>query len=580
MLRHHAGKDADAPHLFAQLRVGHPIQFVAGNDFVAVRNSHLFCDGARRRTAVARDHHNADAGPRTAPGVLLHRLPRGIGEADQAAKPQFAVRQHFRDAAADRQRPFADGEDAQALPGHPVQLGLHGVLFRIRQAAKPQELLRRAFRRDEDPAFPLPDMTHHFGLVGERIFFDKLAREQELACDSLALAASEHRLFHRVVGLGLARHAHDLVEVLFFAVRRPCFPDGHFILRDRAGLIHAEDGNRAERLHRGEFSHQRVFSGQPPGAHGEEHREDDREFLRDHRHGQRDAGEDAFDQPVPEEMVGDVQPGGAADQRAQHGGDDRAEPDQPAGLFLQRRRVPGRVRHVRADLPVFGRRPDFLDADRRAALQDHGAGITPVAPPEIRLLPPRGAGGGFPDALGLAGQGGFVDAKVVCPDDLPVGRDFDALEKQHQVARDQIGAVDRLFFAVPDHPDLRRGKVFQGLERFVRLPLLSHVDADVAEHEDQHDGAVARFAQKEIDDRRGEQQQKHRLGKRLQDLTENVRFLPRRQFVFPEFCLQFLRLTGRQSGSGRIFHLFCHSKLPPDACQGIRVIALWHCINQ
>jgi len=66
--------------------------------------------------------------------------------------------------------------------------------------------------------------------------------------------------------------------------------------------------------------------------------------------------------------------------------------------------------------------------------------------------------------------------------------------------------------------------------------------------------AVPRFAQHKVDNRRNEQQKKHRLRDDVQDLAKETRFLLRGQFVSAKRDLQGFRLLASQAVDGKICH--------------------------
>ena len=68
---------------------------------------------------------------------------------------------------------------------------------------------------------------------------------------------------------------------------------------------------------------------------------------------------------------------------------------------------------------------------------------------------------GFPDAFGLAGEGGFIDAEVVGAQDKAVRRDFYALFYEQKIPGDEILAGDLLFPAIPDDFGMRGGELFR-----------------------------------------------------------------------------------------------------------------------
>ena len=78
------------------------------------------------------------------------------------------------------------------------------------------------------------------------------------------------------------------------------------------------------------------------------------------------------------------------------------------------------------------------------------------------------------------------------------------------------------------------------MERLVGFPLLDHINADDAHHEDEHDRAVPGLAQNKIDNGSGNEQQKHRLTENMKYFLEKGFLLLWRQLVFTVYVLQSL----------------------------------------
>ena len=196
----------------------------------------------------------------------------------------------------------------------------------------------------------------------------------------------------------------------------------------------------------------------PPCAHGKEDCQNNRELFRDHGHGERDAGKDAFDQPVGKLVVRDIQPGEAAYQYKQDRRNNRAKLHEPAGLPLKRRRGFRRADDICTDFPELGGFADLIHADQRASLRHKSPRVAVVAPP-VPAVCIGGPERDLPNAFRFARHGRLVDAQIVCLKDLPVRRDLVAFGNQHDISRDKIGAVDPPLRSVPQHRTARRRKV-------------------------------------------------------------------------------------------------------------------------
>ena len=350
-------------------------------------------------------------------------------------------------------------------------------------------------------------MAHHFQFVGKGILADEVAAKEMLGRDAVLLTAGQHGLFHGIVGIRLAGQAHELQHIRFrFARSDPAALHAHLVLGERARLIHAEGGDGAQRLDRGEIADQRMFFCQPPCAHGEKNRQHNGKFLRNGRHGEGNAGQNALDEAILEGKTRKAAIGDDAHEQQQADGDDGAGFDQPIRLRLQERALFRRFFQARADFAVFAVLPCLFHEHHPAAREHQRAGIAVIPAPVI--LVGRGIRG-FPDGLGLARQRGFIDAKVACAQQGAVRRDFQPFPDEHEVPGHQILAGNALLAAIPDDANLRRREITKRCQGLIRLVFLKGVDADHGGDEHQHDGAIPRLAQNEIDDGSRQQQQKH-----------------------------------------------------------------------
>ena len=118
-----------------------------------------------------------------------------------------------------------------------------------------------------------------------------------------AISRLVERLLHRIEGIAPAREdgkGQGLAEASGKLPRlgevHGIAPDGelpecHSVLRERPGLVHAQDRSRAEHLDRGHAPGEDVATRDAPRAEREEHGEHDRELLRQCGHRKRDAGQ-------------------------------------------------------------------------------------------------------------------------------------------------------------------------------------------------------------------------------------------------------------------------------------------------
>ena len=139
------------------------------------------------------------------------------------------------------------------------------------------------------------DGGHHFAAGIERRFADAgvFLVQLILVEPEIVRVVNERGLrrlalggVHAETSLRIAAERHGLGEQ--DGVVRPCVGDGHAVLRERAGLIRADDLRAAERFDRRQTADDRVAAGHVRNADGKDDRNDRGETLRDGSHGERD----------------------------------------------------------------------------------------------------------------------------------------------------------------------------------------------------------------------------------------------------------------------------------------------------
>ena len=533
------GEDGDGLDRFPQFRIRHALQRLAGNDILAAGNSDFFGNGGSGHPIIPGDHNHADARAAADGNIGLDACAGRIGKPHQPQQRQAAVGDGSGDGGFVFRMGARNGDDPQSLRGKRSDLCFRGIPLRVRQFADHQDALRTALGGNDQLAVPAPDVSHHFQFIGKGVFPYKRIGKQALLGNAMRLTTAEHGLFHGVVSVGFAAEPHRLDKRLLGTSCHPSFLYGHLVHGDGTGLIYAEHRNSTQRLHAGQLAHQRVFLGQPPRPHGEKYRKNDRKLFRNHGHGKRHTGKNAFNQTIGKRMVGNIEPCEYGHQGKQRTCYDGAGFHQLAGLFLQRRILLRRGGDAEPDFSVFGLRTDLTHLNRGGALCDEGAGIAAITAPVILC----GFGAfrrDFPDPLCFAGKGGFIHTQIGTAQHYAVRRNLDALADHHQIARHQIGTCDLLFFAVPHDGDVRCGQILQRMECLVGFPLLNHINADDACHKNKHNRTVSRLSENEINNCSGNEQQKHRLTDNVEYFFEKAFLLLRRQFVFAVFVLQSL----------------------------------------
>ena len=115
--------------------------------------------------------------------------------------------------------------------------------------------------------------------------------------ERITLAGQDAELNQFMERLRQAIDAAGLPQIAVLVVRRQPF-HGHLVQGQRARLVGAQDGGRAECLDGRDAAGEHAMAGNAPGTHSQENRQDHGELLRQRGHGQRDASQKTL-QPVP-----------------------------------------------------------------------------------------------------------------------------------------------------------------------------------------------------------------------------------------------------------------------------------------
>ena len=298
----------------------------------------------------------------------------------------------------------------------------------------------------------------------------------------------------------------------------------HLIGRERAGLVGADDGCRAQRLDARQVLDHGVALRHALHAEREHHREHRRQPFGHRRDGERD----------PEQQhLHEV--GGRADALDERDGDhhhDRDDDDdspeqapEVVHLDLQRGRLLDRLVEHGRDRAHLGRHAGRRD-DRppgapvhRGALVDHVAAIAerdrPRALDGLRMLL---------HGRTLTRERCLRDAQRVRAEQTTVGADLVALGEHEDVARHEFGARHGDQFAVAEHGRVGAGHDRQRRDRVLCASLLDEaergVQQDYGEDHDRVDRQPLGTLDDPRDDRdddRGQQQHDERVGERGED---------------------------------------------------------------
>ena len=280
-------------------------------------------------------------------------------------------------------------------------------------------------------------------------------------------------------------------------------PHSHPVLRQRARLVRADDGDRTERFHCRQFADERVALEHALGPKRQRKRDDRRETLRNHGDGHADGRE----QHIPQRLAT-----GNADAKHEQRDDDAPYGEPLAhGLepLLQRRRLDANRLDERRDLAQLGFHAGGDDDAPAPPVRDQRAHIGHVHAVTDRHLGVRQWIGALVRRFGFAGEGGLLDPEIHGLDQAYVGRNRVARLEHHHIARRERARGD-----LPRRPvahDAHRGHR-QLLERGngpLGAVLLKEAEQS-EEHDDRENGA--RFevlAEDEREDGRGDEDQHH-----------------------------------------------------------------------
>jgi hypothetical protein len=318
--------------------------------------------------------------------------------------------------------------------------------------------------------------------------------------------------------------------------------DDHVVARERACLVDAQHGRRAQRLDRLRLARQHLGLREAPGAEREHHGPDDRELFRHDGHRKRQPDQQARC-PRPVAPGEDGRRHEAGEQR-----DDRDDPHELRQLALQAAGARRLLGHAAADAAERGACAGLGDDRDRVTLDHQRAGMQPCG----GLV--GGRRGDLVDRDRFAGEQRFVDAYRMGLDDLRVAGEAVALLHDQAITGHEFAARDALDHAAPHNAAARARQVAQRLQYALRPGLLPDRDACDHQHRDAEHGAVEAAAQQRVERGAGEQQQNHRLHCHREQHRKRRLVLRRRQAVRAEVLQARARLGRRQSRRGARLH--------------------------
>jgi hypothetical protein len=279
--------------------------------------------------------------------------------------------------------------------------------------------------------------------------------------------------------------------------------DGHAVLGERPGLVRADHGRAAQRLHRREPAQDGIAARHPAHPDGERDGHRDGQAFRYHRHRQGDGDEEHVVRRFAQRHTA----GEGDDGRpSHHQPDDLGEVVHAALARCLARRF---TAHQPGDRSELGRRAGGDDDARAAAGGDRCAGVGHARP----IRQPRRRVHRF-DLLGhrhgLAGQQGLVDLQRVHRHQPQVRGHPHARLEQHDIAGDDLAAVDLVFPAVADDAGVRNHELHEGSHRPFRLALLGEPDHCIERQHCRDHRRVEMLAQQHGHGERGEEDEDER----------------------------------------------------------------------
>ena len=475
-----ARKDVDRRGVPVQFGLGHRIQLGAGDHASALQDAELAGDGLRRHGVIAGDHDDPDAGPFAACHGILGLRSRRVDHAGQPEEGHPGLRGFERRAGLARHAQYPQGLVGQLAGGFHQPFARRFVQWLVVQGAVPgrqhmctgsEDDFRRALGERDNSLRCLVQGGHPLRFRGEGDLAD--AREvllkfrfgqarlgsghNQRALRGIALdvpaalgldpcdvgvggeRARAQELSQRLVRRGGAAVRQELAAGFVAragyvprAPRNAEFADRHLVFGQGPGLVRADHGCAAQRLHGRQPPHQRMAFDHALDADRQRDRDDSRQRLWHNGHGQGDAEDEHL-----HERLAAHEPQ-RHDQRHDHERDPRQHVADLVEVFLERRAFGFDRLEQPRDLAEFGVHGRGHDHGAPAPVGGGGAGeghVLAVAHGHVRAGDRVGV---FLHGDGLARERGFLDLQVHRFDEPHVGRHAVARLQQHDVAWHQV----------------------------------------------------------------------------------------------------------------------------------------------
>jgi len=579
------------------------IKLRTGNRFLRVLDDaelHGDCDGGV--LVVSGDHDGADAGRATFVDGGLYLRTDGIDHTAESDEAKIVFdRFRFIDGRGIRQLFHRGGEYAQRLIRHRLVGGENlGAKLRCQRdgravhkhlGAALQNFIRRSFGELYDAAISrFMNGGHHFphGIEGHlsdsrKFRLLRIFVKSELCCviDKRTFARLSDRFARFRIKLCVGAERHRGGKQIFVVAEM--IDDRHFILRQRAGLVGADDLRTSERFDRGQLADDRVALRHVGDADGEHDRDDRRKSLRyggdcegdgDHKRIQNDIdGKSVADGERTDEIDSE-------DDDADADNEIREDFTELSELLLERRLAFLRLCERIGDFAHFGIHAGCRHDRFSAAVNDgttHEHHIFPIAERDVAVL----SGGkrliGFGDRHGFARQRRFLDFHACTFDDARIRRDRVSRFENDDIPRDELLAFHGHLMSAADDLGGRGGDFLEGFDRLFRFAFLDHTEHRVDDDDCHDDDDIRRelifHDRHNARDHGGDDQNdRHGLRKLLEKPMQKRFLLALDKLVLTVLRKSCLRIGFRQSVGGggepshhvgRAFQILFHLKTTP-----------------
>jgi len=337
--------------------------------------------------------------------------------------------------------------------------------------------------------------------------------------------------------------------------------DPHAVLGQRAGLVRADVGDRAERLDRRQATDQRVGAHHLARAEGERDGHHRRQRLGNRRHGEADRGEEHEQRLLATQQADDEQDQAERDHRERQ---PLAEPGEPA---LQGRAAVLRATQQRRHAPELGLHAGRDDDPAPATVGHQRALERDVrAVAERQILVAEGLRARL-DRLRLAGERRLVDAQLCRLEDADVRRHGAARLEQHHVPGHHVLARHHRCAAVTPDACLRRAERLQRKDRALGAILLDEAQHRVERQDDGDRQRILRLAEDARQHRARDQHQDHEVRELVEQHAQRAALPPLGETIRPEALAPERDFAARQTVRRR------HRQGATDLVRGVDVPA-------